>query len=174
MRRSIGYGAYGDFGVTDEQLQIIGRCPNSQMPCLDPQGNDLWPLVAHLNPEQKATIGRCPDLSMPCTHPPGDPNGVDLWQIARQGAAPPGTAGPVLSAPGAPNAPTAPSADLTQPAQALPAYPSSSLGPDIQPVAEESNTMIFGIIALVVLLGIGATAIFMLTGGEEEPEYIEQ
>ena len=179
MRRSIGYGAYGDFGITDEQLQIIGKCPNSQMPCLDPQGNDLWPLVAHLSPEQKATIGRCPSLNNPCIHPPGDPSGVDLWQIARQGAAPMGAAGPVLSAPGAPNAPGAPATDLTQPAQALPSYPAGSLppvlGPDVQPPASGSSSgMIFGVIALVVFLGIGATAIFVLTGDSEEPEYVEQ
>ena len=73
----------GNTEVTDAELSIIGRCPVPDMPCLDALGNDLWQKVAHLSPAQKQVIGRCPNLNAPCLFPPGDPNGVDLWRVAR-------------------------------------------------------------------------------------------
>lgn len=89
-RASIGYGAYGYYGQaptripTAEELSILGRCPNTQMACLDSRGNDLWPLVAHLDNNQKAVLGRCPAINQPCWYtPPGGGEQIDLWMLAR-------------------------------------------------------------------------------------------
>jgi len=70
--------------LTEEQLGILGRCPNHMAPCRDfKTGEDLWQKVPFLNEGQRYTIGRCPNTQAPCIHPPGDPNGVDLWPLVR-------------------------------------------------------------------------------------------
>lgn len=171
MRKSIGYGAYGyipygDFGITDQELSILGRCPNTQMPCLDSQGKDLWPLVAHLTEQQKQVLGRCPNTQMPCLDPPGDPNGIDLWVLARQGPTPT----PAPSAPVSMPAPVTVSTPAPMPATSTPAMPASipsaipqsaALPPDIY--IEEDSGMGGFVIGGVILLGLVGAGIYFAT-----------
>jgi len=92
-----GYHGFGQAGtpLTEEQLGILGRCPNTTMPCRDfKTGEDLWQKVAFLDEGQKYTVGRCPNTQMPCTHPPGDPNGIDLWQLIKSKQQPAAPAAP--------------------------------------------------------------------------------
>lgn len=81
-RQLNGFG-YTPFGITSQQLAIIGKCPNPSAPCLEPRtGRNLWGLLRHFTPAQKAVIGRCPSLASPCWFNTSSGK-IDLWKKAR-------------------------------------------------------------------------------------------